>query len=99
MSKGVELIAIERNEKQIEKHGFTAKHHAEHPEWYDRGQLIEAAHILSMKEIKSCLVPFNWDAEWFKNLCLRSHKDRLIISGALLASEWDRLEYIQKNPK
>lgn len=94
---GVELIAFERYEKQIKKHGFTAEHHALHPEWYDLGQLIEAANTLSSKEIKSCLVPINWNSEWFSKLCLRPHSERLIISAALLASEWDRLDYLQNN--
>jgi hypothetical protein len=98
MKTGVELIAEER-EKQISKHGFTAEHHANNPKWYDRGQLIEAANTLSMKEIRSCLVPFNWDAEWFQDLCGRSYKERLIIAAALIASEWDRLEYLQNNSK
>jgi len=96
LSKGVELIAIERK-KQIEKHGFTAEHHAKHPEWYDEFQLTDAASTLSMRIIKSCCVPLNWDAEWFKKLCLRTYEERLIIAGALLASEWDRLDYLQKN--
>jgi len=93
----VELIATERNEKQIGKHGFTAEHHANHPEWYEEGQLIEAANTLSMKEIKSCLVPLNWDIVWFEELCTRPYQERLIISAALIASEWDRLEYLKNN--
>lgn len=91
----VELIAIERNEKQIGKHGFTAEHHASHPEWYDKGQLIEAANTLSMKEIKSCLVPLNWNVIWFDDLCKRPYQERLIIAATLIASEWDRLEYLK----
>ena len=96
MKIGVQLITEER-EKQISKHGFTAEHHANHPEWYDKGQLIEAANTLSMKEIKSCLIPLNWDQDWFTNLCKRPYQERLIIAAALIASEWDRLEYLQNN--
>lgn len=92
MKSGVELISDER-EKQISKHGFTGEHHFNKPEWYDKGQLIEAANTLSMKEIKSCLVPFNWDIEWFSNLCNRPYKERLVISGALIAAEIDRLNH------
>lgn len=99
METAVELIAIERNKKQIGKHGFTAEHHAMHPEWYDKGQLIEAANTLSMKEIKSCLIHFNWDADWFTKLCLKTHRERLIISGALICAELDRLNYIEQNTK
>lgn len=92
MKSGVELISEER-EKQISKHGFTGEHHFNKPEWYEKGQLIEAANTLSMKEIKSCLVPFNWDIVWFSDLCNRPYKERLVISGALIASEIDRLNY------
>jgi len=99
MKTAVELIAIERNENQIVKHGFTAEHHANHPEWYDKGQLIEAANTLSMKDIRSCLIPLNWDQDWFTKLCKRPYQERLIIAAALIASEWDRLEYLQNNPK
>ncbi len=45
-TEGVNLIGEERN-KQIEKHGFTAEHHAQHPEWYDERQLLSAATMLS----------------------------------------------------
>ena len=94
MKSGIELIKQER-EKQISKHRFTGEHHFNHPEWYDKNQLIEAANTLSMKEIKSCLVPFNWDIVWFSDLCNRPYKERLVIAGALIASEIDRLNYIK----
>ena len=42
MKTGIELITEERK-KQIDKHGFTAEHHVNHPEWYDRLQLEDAA--------------------------------------------------------
>jgi len=98
MNTAVELIAIERNEKQIGKHGFTAEHHANHPEWYENGQLIEAAHKLSFV-LSNDETPENWDSEWFSNLCRRPHQERLIIAATLIASEWDRLEYLKNNPK
>lgn len=94
MESGIELIKKER-EKQISQHGFTGEHHFNNPHWYDKSQLIEAANTLSMKEIKSCLVPFNWDIVWFSDLCNRPYKERLVIAGALIASEIDRLNYIK----
>ncbi len=96
MKSGIELMSIERQVKQIEKHGFTAAHHAMHPEWYDNNQLIDAAAKLSHK-IAYNETPENWSYEWFTNLCNRPHKERLIIAGALLASEWDRLNYLEEN--
>lgn len=89
---GIELIKEER-EKQITKHGFTAEHHHNHPEWYDKDQLIDAVSTLTIKKIKSCGVPINWDESWFSDLCNRSYKERLIISGALIAAELDRLSF------
>lgn len=97
MKTGIELITEERIIKQINKYGFTAQHHALHPEWYDKVQLIEAANTLSMTEIKSCLVPLNWNIIWFEKLCKKSHKERLIIAGALISAELDRLNYIEEN--
>ena len=89
---GVELISDER-EKQIVKHGFTGEHHFNHPEWYNQDQLIQAANTLSAKEIEICKLPLNWDFEWFRNLTKRSYHERLIIAGALIAAELDRLNF------
>jgi len=68
METGVELIGKERNEKQIYKYGFTGEHHADHPEWYDQGQLIDASRFLSVESLESIdvekYVPFNWNVQW-----------------------------------
>lgn len=93
MKTGVELITEER-EKQISKHGFTGEHHFNHPEWYEDNQLIKAANLLALKNLSyNTWFPKNWDAKWFKNLCDRPYKERLIIAGALIAAEIDRLSY------
>lgn len=91
MKTGVQLITEER-EKQISKHGFTGEHHFNHPEWYDENQLIDASRRLSYKTANDS-TPTNWDAEWFKNLCDRPYKERLVIAGALIGAEIDRLSY------
>lgn len=91
---GSKLIAEER-QKQIDKHGFTAEHHVNHPEWYEMDQLSRAAvSILMPYEIS--LSPDNWDMEWFRNLKSRTKKERLIIAGALIAAELDRLNELEK---
>lgn len=95
MKSGIEQIQAER-QKQIDKYGFTGEHHANHPEWYDKGQLIEAARTLTMPKILSVFVPINWDIEWFSNLCNRPYNERIVIAGALLAAEIDRLNYLNK---
>lgn len=92
---GIELITEERD-KQIGKYGFTGEHHVNHPEWYDEDQLIHAAIVLtnngmSDQFIKDSL-PKNWNLEWFTRLCKKPLIDRLKISGALIASEIDRLQ-------
>ncbi|WP_143147260.1 hypothetical protein [Chishuiella changwenlii] len=92
LKTGIELIAEER-QKQISKHGFTGEHHANHPEWYDQGQLLLAAKTLIKVDLKdNVYYPLNWDHTWFYNLCRRDYKERLIIAGALIAAEIDRLQ-------
>lgn len=102
MKTGVESIAHERQYKQIEKHGFTGEHHADNPQWYDKGQLVHAANLLSyadddvVRQHVEYFYPENWDKEWFTELMNRPNKERLIIAGALLASEIDRLNELEK---
>ena len=97
MKTGIELISQERQE-QIEKHGYTGEHHAAHPEWYDEGQLISAAHMLSAydpyrspEDLYRRMVPLHWDKKWWQRMCDKPFKERLIIAGALIAAEIDRL--------
>lgn len=96
---GVQLIAQER-QKQIANYGFTGKHHAEHPEFYENGQLEYAAMALLSVDYKKEYAlkdaPFNWSDTWFKDLLERSVKDRLRIAAALLAAELDRLNEIEQ---
>jgi len=97
MKTGIELIAQER-QKQIDKHGFTGKHHADHPEWYEVLQLQYAATTLLMHELEEVIdvhdnLPNGWDLDWFIKLNAKDRKQRLIIAGALIAAELDRLNY------
>lgn len=96
MKTGIELIAAER-QKQIDKHGFTGKHHLAHPQWYDNNQLQQAAVTLLMHEIDEvvdvdAVLPPGWDIEWFRDLNNRPRKVRLIIAAALIAAELDRIQ-------
>lgn len=98
MKTGIDLFTTERL-KQIDKHGFTAKHHAEHPEWYENNQLQLAAFSLLSHEFYEQsevddTIPEGWDRDWFLDLHSRPHKERLIIAGTLIAAELDRLEYL-----
>lgn len=101
MKTGIELITEER-QKQIDKHGFTAEHHVVNSEkWYSKNQMQHAAiflldpSTLTVEEFQVS-VPFNWDPDWFKNLNSRDSKERLIIAGALIAAELDRLNLMEE---
>ena len=97
MKTGVLLIAEER-EHQISKHGFTGEHHANNPLWYDENQLIRAAWGLcnydkdQLTAIYRDTKPLNWDKEWWQRMCDKPKLERLIIAGALIAAEIDRLQ-------
>lgn len=92
---GAYSIAVERD-KQIKKHGFTAEHHVNHPEWYENNQLKKATVSILFPETIHAETPENWDQEWFTNLMNRSNKERLIIAGALIAAEIDRITELEK---
>lgn len=100
MKTGIELITEER-QKQIDKHGFTAEHHALNSEkWYSKNQLQTASFYLldddaTAEQLKT-RCPINWDMDWFYDLNHRDRKERLIIAGALIAAELDRLNYIEE---
>lgn len=94
-SPGAAMIADEREVKQIMKHGFTGEHAAAHPEWYANGQLVEAAMVIASAEIDELYAPERWDHSWFQRLCQKSYVDRLVIAGAFLAAEIDRLKYLE----
>ncbi|MBO6184223.1 MAG: hypothetical protein J6O88_05935 [Chryseobacterium sp.] len=99
MTTGVGLIATER-QKQIEKHGFTGQYHLDYHEGYTSNQLSKAAVTLLMPDLIPNLgwtsVPENWDKEWFEKLMNKETKERLIIAGALIAAELDRLNALDK---
>jgi|GEM_PF-1843262 len=89
---GVELIAYERLE-QIEKHGRTI----EHDQNNRAAQLISAAvHLIGRHTVfdfdnTEDFVPIDWDEAIYQKMQGKSYKERLIISGALIAAEIDRL--------
>lgn len=88
---GIELIAAERAE-QLEKHGRTVER--------DRGindvrQLAKAAQIMVIANIHPkaapSFKPADWDPDLWDKMCAKSYKDRLVIAGALIAAEIDRI--------
>lgn len=92
---GIELIAKERKE-QIEKHGRTiGKDAAEN----GNHQLSFAAALFSCPNpeqfggFSSMNCPEKWSLEIWLKMGRKPYEDRLVIAGALIAAEIDRLQY------
>ena len=84
-----ELISQERAE-QIEMHGKNID--------YDiminiHNQLPDAAFGLIKPKYAKEECPFGWNQEIWKHMLSKSYVERLIIAGALIAAEIDRLNY------
>lgn len=94
MKTGIELIAEERRE-QIEKHGYDAEWVKDHPEYYDGKEMAFVAEMLLASEheegIDPVIYPEGWEEDCDRMLA-KSYKERLIIAGALIAAEIDRLQ-------
>lgn len=89
---GIELITQERKE-QIEKHARTLIYDVINNE--DR-QLVWGAVQLFSKEFGYATDPDDkpegWDRKIWEKMQGKSYKERLIIAGALIAAELDRLQ-------
>lgn len=96
MKTGIELIAEERRQ-QIEKHGRTPE---QDYELNTDGQLPWAASCLAFEEIQDWdarhEAPVNWDLKIWQKMHDKPHKQRLIIAGALIAAELDRMALAEK---
>ena len=86
--KGIDLIAKERQE-QITKHGYTMLSDVENNK---DAQLLDGVIGLFSNGILG-MVPDGWDTINWAKMCNNSYRDRLIIAGALIAAEIDRLDY------
>ena len=90
---GIELIAKERQE-QIEKHGISIEQDVKFNRAY---QLSNAAAILATEQgqftarKRLAMMPTDWDDERALKMCKKNHKERLIIAGALIAAELDKI--------
>ncbi len=87
---GIELIAKER-EEQILKHGRTV--HLD-VVYNGSGQLRQAAKALlylgNAKDV-TAHQPMTWLPEVWRKMYLKGYRERLIIAGALIAAELDRI--------
>lgn len=92
MKTGIELISKERQE-QINKHNRTIQKDIEEN---NNKQLAIGAEMLLAAEheegIDRLSYPDGWDEEICDKMLSKSYKDRLIIAGALIAAEIDRLQ-------
>lgn len=99
MKTGVELIADERRE-QIEKHGRTIDSDVRINTYFPH-PLTKAASSLSCEPMTDLISvygkPETWDDAIWRHMCSKSYKERLIIAGALIAAEIDRIQLIENN--
>lgn len=89
---GIELITQERKE-QIDKHGRSVEKDKIHNTGY---QLSKAAqtllypHISVEHQLSSC--PDKWDRNIWNRMCSKPYNERIVLAGALIAAEIDRIQ-------
>lgn len=97
---GIELIAKERESQQI-KHKRTI---ADDVQYNCNGELIWAAGLLATvpdqeieasKEMLIHTVLKSWNGPILDKMVSKPYKERLIVAGALIAAELDRLNAIE----
>ncbi len=84
MKTGIELISQERQE-QIEKHGFDVKRDSD----YSKNELVKAAMFCVNPELFEW--PYYWHSSFRDKILAKTRKERLVIAGALIAAELDRM--------
>jgi hypothetical protein len=84
---GMKCIERERME-QLAKHNYSRIHDSE---VNNQGSLVMAAIYCLTTNPEN--YPYNWSPKYKEKLDSKSDKERLIIAGALIAAELDRIEY------
>lgn len=87
MKTGIELIAAERQE-QIEKHNRSVESDVKMNTNYEIRDAVKALISATPANME---LPLNWHNATMYHAMGKSYKDRLIIAGALIAAEIDRL--------
>lgn len=74
---------------QIDRRNLRLKHNAEF-------QLKDAARALLHDDLftREDNIPNGWNSTVWKKMCNKPYSDRLVVSGALIAAELDRLTYV-----
>jgi len=92
--QGIDLIATERQE-QIEKHNRDIDYDLRHN---SLNQLATAAGVLCVSDLNSRgrdvimeNKPIGWHPGIWEKMCAKDKMERLIIAGALIAAEIDRM--------
>ncbi len=90
MKSGIELIAQERKE-QIEKHGRSIEKDVLQNKC---GELAKGAIALICDHGEGDIskLPFHWSDEICRHMINKPYKERLVIAGALIAAEIDRIQ-------
>lgn len=93
---GIELIAKERKE-QLEKHGISVKNDAQFNSLMEYNGLpaLPLAAIGLLDDSMS-RVPSHWDRKRLEHMRSKPYKERLIIAGAFLAAEIDRVQFMDE---
>lgn len=98
---GIELIAKER-EEQIKKHGRTVEQDVKYNNY---NQLSIFASTLCSVETENIdlenvdFVPQDWANYQAEYMLKKTYKERLIIAGALICAEIDRLKAVEEKIK
>lgn len=97
MKTGIELIAIERQE-QIEKHGYTVMQDVANnslPTGPFKMLPFKIAVGNLMGIIGGVPYPENWSEEAIEKMKAKTEIEKLVIAGAFIAAEIDRLTAIE----
>ena len=89
MENGIELIAKERDE-QIKKHGWTLQHDVDS---HEKGKIVEVV-VTALTSTASKDFPLGWEG-FAEKIIKKSYKEKLIIAGALIAAEIDRVQKLE----
>lgn len=97
---GAELIAQERTE-QIQKHGYTVQEDVNRYSEEVTGNYAEPSDLViaavASIHAQKTMFPYSWGTGLFVDrICAKNYKDRLVIAGALIAAEIDRIQAEEK---
>lgn len=92
MKTGLEQISLERWEQQF-KHKRTIEIDFKNNK--NNELSVAASKLLSYPPFPNLeMPPLGWDKEIWDKMKNKPYKDRLVIAGALIAAEIDRLQYV-----